>query len=260
MVRRFKAAGTHLLISFVAFAIIVSGLIYFCYPWPYYKINGLWQGLRITASVDLILGPVLTMIIFTPGKSLRALRFDLAMIALVQLAALIYGVITLYTQRPYATLFLDRGFQIMRVADFPKDRKAWDGLEKLRATSTTQPALIAVRPPQSSEESVQMFVEEMTNKGFPAEFMPRLEPVKQHWPQIMQSALSLPTKLPVTDQKKLDDFLQAHQTTQQKLAFFPLHGSFDACMIALQRDNGDFVGYLDITPTTYSPAVAKKHG
>lgn len=260
MVRRLKASGTHLLISLVMFTIIVSGLIYFCYPWPYYKINGLWQGLRITASVDLILGPLLTMIIFTPGKSLRALRFDLVMIALVQLAALIYGVVTLYAQRPYATLFLDRGFQIMRVADFPKDRKAWDGLEKLRTASEIHPALIAVRPPQNSEESVQMFVEEMTSKGFPASFMSRLEPVQQHWSQIVQSALALPARLPAAHQKKLDAFLQTHQTTPQKLAFFPLHGSFDACMIVLQRDSGNFVGYLDITPSTYSPAAARKHG
>ncbi|MDR3430157.1 hypothetical protein [Silvimonas sp.] len=260
MVRRLKAAAIHLLISVVVFTVIVSALVYFCYPWPYYKINGLWQGLRITASVDLILGPLLTLVVFSKTKSMRELRMDVGVIAAVQIGALIYGVITLYTQRPYATIFVDRGFETVRVADLPKDRKTWGALEKQRDAATQRPALMAVRPAQNTQESVAMFVAEMTNQAFPAELMTRLEPVNQHWPQIVQAALALPAKLPEGQQKKLDDFLQAHQTTQQKLAFFPLHGSFDACMIALQRDNGDFVGYLDITPTTYSPAVSKKHG
>ena len=58
-------------------------------------------------GVDLILGPVLTLIVFKPGK--RGLKFDLSVIALVQLTALVYGMTVIYRERPYATVFaLDR--------------------------------------------------------------------------------------------------------------------------------------------------------
>ncbi len=55
-------------------------------------------------GVDLVLGPLLTMIVYRHGKS--GLKFDLSVIALVQLAALIYGANILYEEKPHYLVFV----------------------------------------------------------------------------------------------------------------------------------------------------------
>ena len=59
------------------------------YPTPYFAIDGGWQVLRILAGVDVVLGPLLTFIVFKIGKP--SLKFDMSCIILMQIGALIYG-------------------------------------------------------------------------------------------------------------------------------------------------------------------------
>lgn len=86
----------------------VCALIFFVwYPHPYFQAVGAWNVLRVLVGVDLVLGPVLTLILFKPGK--RGLKFDLCFIACVQAAALVYGVTVIYSERPYVNVFaIDR--------------------------------------------------------------------------------------------------------------------------------------------------------
>ncbi|MBB5191565.1 hypothetical protein HNQ50_002295 [Silvimonas terrae] len=260
MLRRLKAAGVHLLISLIIFSLIIGLFLHFFYPWPYYEINGLFQGLRITAGVDIILGPLLTALVFAAGKSRRALRFDFSMIALVQIGALAYGIVTLYAQRPYISAFLDRGFQTVRVSDLKLDPALRAHIEQLHGQAAVQPPLLAVRPPKDGEEGAMMFITEMTSSGFPAEFTSRLEPVTAHWAQIVPAALALPAKLPADRQSIVDEFVKAHQIALPDLALFPLKGPFEERMVAFTRKDGQFVGYLNLEPGNYGSAAPRKHG
>ncbi|GGP27228.1 hypothetical protein [Silvimonas amylolytica] len=261
MLRRLKAAGLHLLISLTIFGLILGLLIHYCYPWPYYEINGLFQGLRITASVDIVLGPLMTGLVYVQGKSKRALYFDFVVIAVVQIGALVYGVATLYSQRPVVTAFLDRGFQTLRMSDLPQNKNEWGDLARLREQSPIQPPLLAVKPPQSGEESVHMFGTEMANSGFPPEFTTRLEPVTAHWAQIVPNTLALPSHLPPKDQAVIDRFIQEHKIALQDIALFPVKGAFQSCTVAFTRKDGQFIGYMALQPDRYTVSpFAKKHG
>ena len=59
---------------------------------------GGYQGIIIIAGVDLVLGPLLTLIVFNRSKA--SLKIDLSIIACLQLGALIYGVWEVFHQRP----------------------------------------------------------------------------------------------------------------------------------------------------------------
>ena len=74
---KIKAAGIHLAISTIIFLFLAYFIIFEWYPFPYFTADGGWQGIRIIAMIDLILGPFMTLIIFNPGKSKREIRFDL---------------------------------------------------------------------------------------------------------------------------------------------------------------------------------------
>jgi|EndMetStandDraft_4_1072995.scaffolds.fasta_scaffold21328_2 hypothetical protein len=102
---RARAAAIHLGICAVVAALAAALVFLLWYPWPYRVISG-GQGLFILViSVDLVLGPLLTFAVFDTVKGWRHLRRDLAVIGALQLAALVYGLNTVYAVRPAALVF-----------------------------------------------------------------------------------------------------------------------------------------------------------
>ena len=61
---RLSAAGIHFIESLVIISLLVTIVIMLWYPQPYFSASGGWQGLRIVALVDLVLGPLITFAIF----------------------------------------------------------------------------------------------------------------------------------------------------------------------------------------------------
>ena len=94
-------------LSLAVFVYLVYQIYYNWYPEPYFSVDGGWQGIRLVAAVDLVLGPFITFLIFDLTKSRKAIIFDLVTIMVVQFGALAYGVYATYSQRPVAIVFID---------------------------------------------------------------------------------------------------------------------------------------------------------
>ncbi len=107
LITKLKATGVHLCLSLLVFVYLVYQIYFNWYPQPYFSIDGGWQGIRLIAAVDLVLGPLITFLIFDLSKSRREIVFDLMIIAIIQLGALSYGVYLTYTQRPVAIVVID---------------------------------------------------------------------------------------------------------------------------------------------------------
>lgn len=95
---RYQAAATHLLISLGLMLLMLAVIFFSWYPAESFALEGGIRGLLLLVSVDLVLGPLLTLIVFKAGK--KGLKFDLSLIALFQLSAMIYGLHSLYIARP----------------------------------------------------------------------------------------------------------------------------------------------------------------
>lgn len=76
-------------------------------PGYLFDTDGGWQALRVIAGVDIILGPVLTLIAANPKKSTRELRKDFTAIGIIQVCALSAGTWLAWDNRPYAVLWYD---------------------------------------------------------------------------------------------------------------------------------------------------------
>ena len=87
---RWKAAAIHLSLSALIAATVVTVMLLVWYPPPHFHAMGGEGLLKVLVGVDVTLGPLLTLIIFNPKK--KSLRFDLSVIAALQVAALAYGV------------------------------------------------------------------------------------------------------------------------------------------------------------------------
>ncbi len=100
---RWKAAAIHLGVSAVIAATVVTIMLLVWYPPPYFDAMGGQGLLKILVGVDVTLGPLLTLIIFDAKK--KSLKFDLSVIAALQIAALAYGVWVMFEARPVYTAF-----------------------------------------------------------------------------------------------------------------------------------------------------------
>jgi hypothetical protein len=105
---RYQAFATHLVISLAIFFILLVCITQYWYPGILFDTGNGWKAIGIIIGVDLILGPLLTLIIFNPKKG--SLKFDLSIVALIQVAALIYGTWTIHSSRPIALVFLYQNF------------------------------------------------------------------------------------------------------------------------------------------------------
>jgi len=107
LITKLKATAVHLSLSLVIFVYLAYQIIYVWYPEPYFSFDGGLEGIRLVAAVDLVLGPLITFLIFDLGKSRRAIIFDLVIIITIQFVALAYGVQATYSQRPIAIVLID---------------------------------------------------------------------------------------------------------------------------------------------------------
>lgn len=114
---RIKAATTHLLISAFLSTIVICLLVFYWYPLPFFWALGGLVLLLLIVGIDVVLGPVMTLILFNPKKSRRALTLDLSLIAIVQISALGYGLYSGYVSRLVFNVFDGTSFQLVQAAD-----------------------------------------------------------------------------------------------------------------------------------------------
>ena len=149
--RRARAAGFHLLIC-LAIAALAAGVVFgLWYPGIYRSASGGRDLFLLVTSVDIVLGPLLTFAVFNVAKGMRHLRRDLAIIGLIQAAALGYGLHTVYAVRPVAMVFEVDRFRVIASTDvylpeLPKARPEYQTLP------LAGPWLLGTRAPNVGDE------------------------------------------------------------------------------------------------------------
>jgi len=108
---RLQAAGIHLALSVVIAATVLAALLFVWYPQPYFRLAGGAGLMMILIGVDVVLGPAMTLVVFNPAK--KSLRFDLAVIAALQVAALVYGISIIAQARPAYVVYAGDRFTVV---------------------------------------------------------------------------------------------------------------------------------------------------
>lgn len=122
------AAGIHFALSALATGALAAAMWFALYPPPYFWIDGGWRVLRILLLADLVLGPLLTFVVYNRAK--REWKRDLVIIAIVQIVAFAYGAYTMARFRPVFAVYIDRSFI---ATTWPKVEMATKDLSRPRA-------------------------------------------------------------------------------------------------------------------------------
>jgi len=102
---RLKALAIHLLCSAVVLTLVVGGLYIGWYYSPLWYLMGASTVVGVLIMVDMGLGPLATFVVASPKKPRTELSRDIALIIVLQLAALGYGVHALWSMRPLFLAF-----------------------------------------------------------------------------------------------------------------------------------------------------------
>ncbi|MFL0810605.1 MAG: hypothetical protein K6L76_09340 [Agarilytica sp.] len=143
---RYQAFTIHLAISLVIFLILLGLIVFSWYPGVFINMGGV-HGIKIVAGVDLVLGPLLTLIVFDQKK--KSLVFDLAVIALIQVSALAAGTYFVHQERPVVQIVADDGLHILTISDFKLFDKP---LKPLGDIDDSLPAKIYLNQPKTDAE------------------------------------------------------------------------------------------------------------
>lgn len=148
---RLRAAGLHLLLS-AAVALLAACLVFFLwYPWPYRDLSGGRELFVLLVSVDIVLGPLITFSVFNLRKPRAELVRDLAVVGLLQLAALCYGLWTVHAARPVHLAFEYDRLRVVHAIDvLPEELPLAPAA--LQPTFWSAPTPIALRPMQVKEQ------------------------------------------------------------------------------------------------------------
>lgn len=156
-----KAAALHFILSLLL-ALIAAGLVFgLWFPGAYRHMAGGTELFLLIVLVDIVCGPLLTSVLFSPKKSKRELFFDLGLVALVQLAALLYGLWTLWDVRP---LYLPHEYDRFKVVSLNDLRGArTDNLPQAMQPSFFKgPMQVALREPKDADERKTVLIESLS--------------------------------------------------------------------------------------------------
>lgn len=153
-----KACSLHLLLSGVLALIVGFFIFRVWYPHPYGELSGGKNIFLLLIGVDVVCGPLLMLILFDKLKSRSELLRDIGLIAIIQLAALGYGVFTVWQARP---LFLVQEIDRFKVISAPDLlNSSISSLPKsLMPAWHTGPIAIAIRAPVNEEERLSVLFE-----------------------------------------------------------------------------------------------------
>lgn len=152
---RIRASSIHLVLS-IGVAALAGALVFgFWYPYPYREISGGRELFLLVVTVDVILGPLITLAVFNRTKPWLVLRRDLLVVALIQLAALGYGLWTVFVARPVHLVFEYDRFRVIHAVDVPPEFLAAvpDGVQ---AMPLFGPTTLSLRPFKNANEKVEM--------------------------------------------------------------------------------------------------------
>lgn len=149
---RFIAAGIHFGATLLVAALAAAIIFFVWFPGELSAMVGGDKLFLLVVACDLVLGPLMSLVIYSSTKPRRELIVDYAVIAAVQLAALLYGVYAVAQSRPAFIVFSVDRIEIVAALEFEDEDLAAGGAPEFRTRSWSGPRLASIELPTDVAE------------------------------------------------------------------------------------------------------------
>ncbi len=146
-----RAAAIHLIFS-LALAVVCALLVFgLWYPGQFRQLAGGRELFLLVTSVDVVMGPLLTLAVFDRSKSKAHLAIDLTVVVALQMSALAYGLYTVFVARPVAIVFEVDRLRLITAFDVHRPELA-SAPKEYRELPLLGPWLLGARAPRTPAE------------------------------------------------------------------------------------------------------------
>ena len=243
-----RAFAIHLGISVIVAALAAWLVFGLWFPYPYGELAGGRRLFMLLLAVDVVVGPLLTFVVFNPRKRLREKVLDFTVIGLLQLGALGYGLWTVAQARPVHLVYEYSRLAVVAAAQVPADQleKAPPGL---RALPWTGPTLLSLRPLQGAKEQFESTM--MAANGVPQAAQTELwQPYDAGRAAILETARpldGLKTKYPA-EIALIDSAIAKTGKPADRLLYMPVLSRDTAWSVLIDAETARPVGFVPLDP------------
>lgn len=228
------------------------------YPGAYYGISGAAKQFWILAGVVFVTGPVLTTLVWRPGK--KGMKFDLVALGGLELVVVLVAATVLYLRQPYFTVFAVDRFEALsrqEVVEFSRARTAF-GSRPWR-----EPRLVFASLPEDPER-MQTLIDETIFGG-----MADIDRRPEFWAPYASGVASVKEAArPLSDLADFDEkraraiksWLSASDRPAGAFVFLPLRGKRGEATVVLDAAVGYPVATLAVDPWPSAPQDGEPSG
>lgn len=142
---RYRASLLHLLSSAAVLGCIFGLVRWIWYPGGLFEAASGMDLLVILVAVDVVLGPLITLIIFNPKKA--SLKFDMVCVVLCQIGFMLYGVWAIFSARPVYMAFVANNFYMVTANEIDPEDQTKTENPLFRSLPAWGPQFVGTRTP-----------------------------------------------------------------------------------------------------------------
>ena len=239
--KKLIAFSIHIIFSATIIGIFMIIVTQLWFPDILFELENVWEGLQILIPVDAILGPILTLVLFVPGK--KGLLGDIIIIAIIQVLALAYGGHNIYSQRPAVMVFAGDRFEIIPAHKFDSEKLQMEYFEGVDVEK--YPLIVYALPAQTLEEKNEFVLGNVQYQ----KMVERYRPVIDYKNEVSKRGLDLTKFAPEKTASQQQLMKLKEQYNNNEVLFYTLEGTTaEARILVLDSRTLKLRGYLDIDP------------
>lgn len=227
---RLRAAAIHIGISTVLLAVPLYLIVFRWYPDFHFAVDGGWQGVRLMMAIDLVLGPLLTLIVFNPAKARRLIVLDLSVIGVIQLGAMAWGIYAIHSQHPIAVNFSRGAFHSITAEPLRIEKT---DPQVVLQYSDRRPPLVYVRDAANDDEEARKQLQEFVGGLAEHEDPFFFQPFSANWTLVAGKARTAAerSKESRAFREALPEFLAERGGSETDYRWFPYWGRHGSCTL-----------------------------
>lgn len=196
----------------------------------------------ILLAVDVVLGPLLTLLVYKVGK--KTLLMDVTVIALLQLSALGYGLWTVAEGRPAWLVFSVDRSELARVNDIAK-RKLDEAAAEYRKPSWFGPNWAAGLSPTNIEEKNELIFEAIAGGPDVAQRPNLYQPLSSQSQAVRQKALPISELNTFNSEERVHQLLTSYPSAN---GWLPLSANAQDMIVLVNKNTAEIISIVNLRP------------
>jgi hypothetical protein len=236
----------HLGISFAVAVVVLLLVVGIWYPVPYHTLSGGWQLLLLVLGIDVIVGPMITLLVYNERKGRVERISEFMVIGFLQFSALLYGVWSIFEARPVHVVFEYDRFRVIHARDVPNELRLQIP-EGIKSFPITGPTWLGLRP-LAGQEKFDFTMQALD--GIAVAAQPQLWiPYEKARTEVLASSKPIEDLIKRFPQsrKAIEDAAQKTDRTPEGLRYLPIQGrKMEAWTVLIDAITATPVAYVDV--------------